>query len=144
MESYLLHVDAVAGAAEDETGFHRLGESLCLAWGLAWQGQLVVEARYLIRDFLLLFSREIDKVVVLCADQERYRGLVKASALAIPLLYGVEGALASQVEHEQNGNGVVADERQHVDKLALAAEIPDGEGDLGVPNRDCLLHEIDT
>lgn len=27
---YLLHVDAVTRAAEDETGLHRLGESFCL------------------------------------------------------------------------------------------------------------------
>ena len=124
---YLLHVDTVAGAAEDETGFHGLGESLCL-----------------IRDFLLLLSRKVDKVVVLCADQEGYRGLVKASSLAVPFLDGVEGALAGQIEHEQDGDGVVADERQHVDKLALATEIPDGEGDFRVPNGDGLLHEIDT
>lgn len=83
-------------------------------------------------------------MVVLCADEEGDGGLVEASPLPVPLLDGVEGALAGQVEHEEDGDGVVADERQHVDKLALASEVPDGEGDFCVSDGDCLFHEVDA
>jgi hypothetical protein len=99
---------------------------------------------YLIRNLLLLFAWKVDKVVVLCADEEGNGRLVEAAPLAIPLLDGVEGALARQIKHEEDGDGVVADEGQHVDKLALAAEIPDGEGDFGVADGDCLFHKVDT
>jgi hypothetical protein len=34
----------------------------------------------------------------------------------------VEGGDAGEVEHEQNGDSVVANERQHVDELTLAFE----------------------
>lgn len=83
-------------------------------------------------------------MIVLCADQEWYGGLVKASSLAIPFLDRVQGALAGEVEHEEDGHGVVADKGKHVDELALASKIPDGEGDLGVPDGDGLLHEVDA
>ena len=64
-------------------------------------------------------------MVVLCADEERNSRLVETSTLAVPLLDGIEGALSGQVEHEEYGNGVVADEGKHVDEFALASEIPD-------------------
>ena len=80
---------------------------------------------YLCGYLFLLLSREIDKVVVLCADQEGYGGLVKAPTLAVPFLDGVECALPGQVEHEEDGDGVVADEGEHVDEFALTPKIPD-------------------
>ena len=57
-------------------------------------------------------------------------------------LDAVESGLPGEVKHEEDGHGVVADEREHIDKLLLATEIPDGEGDFGVANGDGLLHEI--
>lgn len=47
----LLDVDAVTGAGEDQASLHGLGEALSLR-----------------RDLLLLFSREVDEVVVFGAD----------------------------------------------------------------------------
>jgi len=118
------------------------------------------EQTYLSSDLLLLVLREGAVRVVLCADEEgdrrlrthgqqvsvterrdstartRTTHLVEAPRLAVPLLYRVERALARQVKHEEDGDGVVADERQHRDELALAAEIPDRERDLGVADRD--------
>jgi hypothetical protein len=35
-------------------------------------------------------------------------------------------------------------EREHVDELALSAKIPDGEGDLGIADRDGLFHKVDA
>ena len=70
---------------------------------------LGVTRAYLCRYFFLLLSGEIDEVVVLCAYEERNSRLVETSTLAIPLLDGIEGALSGQVEHEEYGNGVVAD-----------------------------------
>ena len=83
-------------------------------------------------------------MVVLCADQEWDGGLVEASSLPVPLLDGVESALPRQVKHEEYRNGVIADQRQHVDELALASQISVGEGDFCVSDGDGLLHEIDT
>ena len=99
---------------------------------------------YLIRDLLLVLPGKVHKVVVFGAYQDRDGGLVEAAALAVPLLDAVQGALPGQVEHEEDGDGVVADEGQHVDELALAAEVPDAEGDLGVADADGLLHEVDA
>lgn len=99
---------------------------------------------YLIRNFLLVLCREIHKVVVLCAHQDRNRRLIKAPSLPIPLLDTVQGALPRQVEHEQNSDCIVANQRQHIDKLALATQIPDGESDFRVSDRDGLLHEVDA
>ena len=95
-------------------------------------------------DLFLLFAREIDEVVVLGADKERDGRLVEAPALPIPLLDGVEGRFPRQVEHEEDGDGVVANEGQHVDELALPAQVPDGEGDFGVADADGFFHEIDA
>lgn len=83
-------------------------------------------------------------MIVFRTDEERDRGLVETSPLSIPLLDGIKGALPGQVEHEENRDRVVAHEREHVHELALAAEIPDRECNLGVPYRDSLFHEIDA
>lgn len=117
----------MAGAAEDQTGLHGLGKPLCLHANL-----------------LLFLLGEIDKVIVLGTDKERDSRLVETSSLPIPLLDGIEGALAGQIEHEEDGDSIVADEGQHVDKLALTAKIPDGEGDFRVSDAYGLFHEVDT
>ena len=65
---------------------------------------------YLCRYLFLLLSGEVDKVVILCADQERNGRLVETSTLAVPFFDRVEGALSGQVKHEEYGNGIVADE----------------------------------
>ena len=80
---------------------------------------------YLIRDLFLIFSRKIDKMVVLRADEERNGGLVETPTLPVPFLDGVESALARQVEHEQDSDSVIANERQHVDEFPLTSKIPD-------------------
>ena len=117
----------MAGRTEDQACLHGFGESLRL------QG-----------DFFLLFLGEIDEVVIFRSYQERDGGLVEAAALTVPFLDGVECRFAGQVKHEEDGDGVVADQWQHVDEFALSTQIPDGESDLGVSNRNGLLHEIDT
>ena len=83
-------------------------------------------------DLLLLLAREIDEMVVLGADEEGDGGFVEAPALAVPLFDAVEGGLAREVEHEEDGDGVVADEGEHVDEFSLPAQVPDAEGDFGV------------
>ena len=117
----------MARAAEDQTGSHRL----CEAFGL-------------VGDLLLLFVREIDEMIVLGANQEGNRCLVEASALSVPFLDRVERAFSCEVEHEENSDGIVADKGQHVDELALPAEIPDRERNLGVSDGDGLFHEVDA
>jgi hypothetical protein len=92
----------------------------------------------------LLLTRKVHKVIVLCADQERYRRLIESSSLAVPLLDGIECALPCQVEHEEYGHSIVTHQRQHVYELALATQIPDRERDFCVPDRNGLLHEVDT
>lgn len=89
---------------------------------------------YLIGYLLLFLPREIDKVVVLCPHQKGDCRFVETAPLTVPLLDGVQRAFAGEVEHEENGNGIVADERQHVDELALASQIPYRECDLCVPD----------
>ncbi len=64
-------------------------------------------------------------MVVLRSDEERNSSLVKTSSLPIPLLNRIEGTLAGEVEHEEDGNSVVTNQWQHVDELPLTAEIPD-------------------
>jgi hypothetical protein len=63
--------------------------------------------------------------------------LVEPARLSIPLLDRVECRLARKIEHEEDGNGVVADQGQHVDKLALpcarvssATRVDGGDTDL--------------
>jgi len=83
-------------------------------------------------------------VVVLCTDKNWDCCLVEPSPLSIPLLDAIQCTLAGEIKHEEDGNCVVAHERQHVDKLSLATEIPDRKGDFRVTDGDCLFHEIDT
>ncbi len=73
----------------------------------------------------MILSWEIDEMVVLRSNEERNGSLVETSSLPIPLLDRIKGALAGEVEHEENGNSVVTDQWQHVDELPLTAEIPD-------------------
>lgn len=97
---------------------------------------------YLVAYLLLIFSGEIDKMIIFCADQERYGGLVETSSLPVPFLDAVEGGFAGEVEHEQNGHGVVADQWQHVDEFTLATQVPNRECDFGVAYGDCLFHKV--
>lgn len=99
---------------------------------------------YLIADLFLIFSWEIDKVVIFGADEERDGSLIKSSTLSVPLFDTVEGGFPSQVEHEEDGDGIVADERQHVDEFPLTTEIPNRKSDLCVSYRDGLFHKVDT
>lgn len=124
--TYLLHIDAMAGTGKDQRCLHRFGEAFRLH-----------------ADLFLFFTWEVDEMVVLGADEERDGSLVEATPLAVPFLDGIEGRFAGEIKHEEDGDSIVADQRQHVDELPLAAEIPDGEGDFGVADRDGLLHEID-
>jgi hypothetical protein len=98
-KNYLLHVNAVAGAAEDQASLHRSRESLGLVRVSTSPSSLFLMT-YLIRNLFLLLAWKIDEVVILCANQERDGGLVEASPLTVPFLNGVERALASQIEHE--------------------------------------------
>ena len=75
-------------------------------------------------DLFLILNWEGHKLIIFRTDQKGYRGLVEASALPIPFLNAIQGALASQVEHEQDRNGVVADKGEHVDEFALTTQIP--------------------
>lgn len=97
----------MARTAKDKASSHRLREPSGL-----------------IADLLLIFSREVNEVIVFRADQERDGRLVEASSLSIPFFDTVECGFAGQVEHEEDGDGVVADEWKHVDEFALTAEIP--------------------
>jgi len=152
---------------------------------------------HLLCDLGLLVRGERRKLIVLGADQDRDRRLgggerqqgqrssaaampvelqrrwptdiVEAARLAPPLLDAVERALAREVKGKEDGDGVVAADRQHADKLSLATQIPDldrppelirssarsqareltsewtdREGDLGVADRDGLFHEVDA
>ena len=81
-------------------------------------------------------------MVILGADQERNSCLVESTALPVPFLDGIQCALAGEVKHKQNRNGVIAHKRKHIDEFALTAQIPDRESDLRVPDGDCFFHEI--
>lgn len=83
-------------------------------------------------------------MVVFRADEKRDCRLVEAAPLPVPLLYGIECAFPREVEHEEDSDGVIANQREHVDKLALATKIPYREGDFRVANRNGLFHEIHT
>lgn len=125
--THLLHIDAMTRAGKDQRRLHGLGEAARLS-----------------ADLFLLLLGEVDKVVILGADQKGDGGLVEAASLPVPLLDAVEGGFPRQIEHEKDGDGVVADERQHVDELALAAQVPDAEGDFGIADGDGLFHEVDA
>jgi hypothetical protein len=99
---------------------------------------------YLSTDLFLIFSWEVDEVIVLCSDQEGYSGLVEAATLSVPLFDTVQRRLPRQVEHEENRYRIIADQWQHIDELPLPTQIPYRESDLSVPNRYSLLHEVDA
>jgi hypothetical protein len=83
-------------------------------------------------------------MIVLCANQKRDGGLVEAAPLPVPLLDRIERTLSRQIEHEKYRNSIVANQWQHVDEFTLTTQIPDGECNLGVSDRDGLLHKVDT
>lgn len=117
----------MASTAEDQARSHGLCKSSCL-----------------IRDFFLVFSRKVDKSVEFGTNQKRYGGLVESAPLSVPLLDRVECAFSCKVEHEENGDSIIADEWQHVNEFALTTKIPYGECNLGIPYRDGLLHKVNT
>ena len=123
----LLHVDRVAGGAKNQWSLHGLAEPSSLFC-----------------DFVLFLSRERGVMVVLGADEEWNRGLVEPARLPVPLLDRVQRGFAREVEHEKDGNCVVADEWKHVDKLALTAQIPDAKRDFRVADRNGLFHKVDS
>lgn len=83
-------------------------------------------------------------MVVFRSNQEWDGRLVESSSLSVPFFDAIERALPRQVEHEQDRNGIVAHQRQHIDELPLPSQIPNRKGDLGVPYRYRLLHEVDS
>lgn len=99
---------------------------------------------YLKRNLLLILAGKVDEMVILCPNQERNGRFVKPTALPVPLLDRIQCTLPCQVKHEKDSYSVVAYERKHVDELSLTTEIPDGEGNLCVANRDGLFHKVDT
>jgi hypothetical protein len=64
--------------------------------------------------------------------------------LAIPFFDRIESRFPGEIEHEEQGHGVIADEGQHVHKLSLATEIPYRERYCRPPHRDGLFHEINA
>ena len=131
-EGYLLNVDAVTGTAEDETCSHGFCEASCLDAISSTPQDMLETGPYLIADLLLVFSWEVDKMIVLCANQERDSRLVEASSLSVPFLDTVQGRFAGEVEHEEDSHCIIADEREHIDELSLPTEIPYGECDFSV------------
>ncbi len=83
-------------------------------------------------------------MIILGPNQERNCCFIEASSLPVPFLDRIECAFSREIEHKEDGNGIVADEGEHIDKFALPTQIPNRECDLGVPNRYGLLHEINT
>jgi hypothetical protein len=122
-QAYLLDIDAVARATEDEAGAHGFCEPTSLDDGSVCVARLY-GLTYLSADFFLVFSREIDKMVIFGSNQEWYSGLVKAPSLSIPFFDAVERGLSCQVEHKKDRHGIVANERKHVDELALSTQVP--------------------
>lgn len=58
------------------------------------------ESSSLIRDLLLILSREVHKMIVFSADQEWNRRFIEASPLSIPLLNAIQRTLPRQIKHE--------------------------------------------
>jgi hypothetical protein len=140
-----LNIDAVAGATEDQACSHSFGESTCLSQdqsSISFLHDMI--SSHLCANFFLILPWKIDKVVVLGADEEGNGGLVETPALTIPLFDAVESAFPSQVKHEENCHCIITDEWQHVDEFALSTKVPYRKGDLSIPNRDGLLHKVDT
>lgn len=92
----------------------------------------------------MIFPGKVDKMVVFCANEKGNRRLIESTTLTVPFLDRVQCALPREIKHEQNSNRVITNQRKHINKLALSAQIPDREGDFRVSNRDCFFHEIDT
>ena len=55
---------------------------------------------HLCANLFLVFSRKVDEMVVLRADQEWDSGFVEATTLPIPFLDTVQGALPREIKHE--------------------------------------------
>ena len=51
--------------------------------------------------------------------EEKHACLVETTCLPIPLLDRVQRRLPCEVEHEENGNGIVAYEWKHIYELSL-------------------------
>jgi len=110
-----LDIDRMGSGTEDERSLHGLGKT---------DG--------LFRNVLFLFLLHGGEVVELGANQERECGLIQQPCLLVPVLHGRQRALARKIKHEEQSHGVVANERQHVEVLLLASQVPDTEGDIGV------------
>jgi len=123
----LLHVDGVRSGAENEGRLHSLGELACL-----------------LGDFRLLIHVHGGEEVVLGTNQERGGGLVQQTSLLVPVLDARERGFSREIKHEEQSNGVIAHKRQHMEVLLLTTKIPDREGDISLPERDGLLHEVHT
>ena len=123
---YLLHVDAVACAAEYQACSHCLCEASSLRKPAISRRQgCRSDVAHLRRYFFLLLSGEVDEVVIFCTDQQWNGCLVEPSTLAVPFFDGIEGALSGQIKHEEYGDCVVANQGEHVDEFTLASKIPD-------------------
>lgn len=123
--SYFLDIDAMARATEYQAGSHRFRKPSGLEPISARQLHDLSRNTDLVRDLFLVLSWKVHEMVVFRPDEERNSRLVETSPLPIPFLDRVQSTLASEVEHEQDGNGVVADQWQHIDEFPLPAEIPD-------------------
>lgn len=99
---------------------------------------------HLVGNLFLVLEWKVDKVVKLGTHKDGNGRFVETSALAIPLLDAVQRTLAGQVEHEENGHSIVTHKGQHVDEFTLTTQIPNGKGDFSIPDRNCLLHKVDT
>lgn len=95
-------------------------------------------------NLLLLLLRKVNKMIILRAHQKRNSRLIEPPPLPIPLLDTIQRALPRQVKHEQYRHRIIAHQRQHIHKLALPAQVPDGERNLCVADADGLLHEVDA
>ena len=143
-EAYLLDVDTMACAAENETCTHRFGKPSGLS-GVN-SSELLVHfgqfCSYLIGYLFLIFSWKVNKVVVLRTNEEGYSSLVEASSLSVPFLDRIQCTLPSKIEHEKYCDGIIANKWEHVHEFPLASKVPNRECDFCVPYRDRLLHKI--
>lgn len=99
---------------------------------------------YLDRDFFLVLPGKVDELIIFGADKERNGCLVEPATLAIPFLDRIQRTLPGQIEHEEDGDGVIANKRKHVHEFSLPTQVPDRECDFRIPDRDGLFHEIDA
>lgn len=84
--------------------------------------------------FLLILPRKVYKMIVLGANQERNCRLIESTALSIPLLDRVERAFPGEIKHKQYRNGIITNQREHINEFSLSAQIPNRESDFGVSN----------